>query len=125
MIAEDVEWVTVPTGHTFRGHEGMREFTQGWVDAFLDGSTEDTTAYAGEIISGHTLRFPSADGTVGGGRFAGTVGVGQPRLPTSWRTLCTSVGVLRPSLVSISARRKAEMLTSGGEAGRRADRLKC
>jgi hypothetical protein len=84
-ITEDVEWVTVPTGQTFGGHEGMREFTQGWVDAFLDGSTEDTTAYAGEIISGHTLRFPRADGTVGGGRFAGTVS--QPRLPTSCRTL--------------------------------------
>jgi hypothetical protein len=24
MIAEDVEWTTVPTGQTFRGHEGMR-----------------------------------------------------------------------------------------------------
>jgi len=48
MVAEDVEWITVPTGQTFRGHEGMREFMQGWVDAFPDGSTEDTTAYAGE-----------------------------------------------------------------------------
>jgi ketosteroid isomerase-like protein len=48
MVAEDVEWTNVPTGQTFRGHEGMREFMQGWVDAFSDGTTEDTTASAGE-----------------------------------------------------------------------------
>ena len=48
MIAEDVEWTTVPTGQTFRGHEGFRQFMQGWVDAFPDSTTEDTTAYAGE-----------------------------------------------------------------------------
>jgi ketosteroid isomerase-like protein len=48
MIAEDVEWTNVPTGQTFRGHEGMREFMQGWVEAFTDGRIEDTTAYAGE-----------------------------------------------------------------------------
>jgi ketosteroid isomerase-like protein len=48
MIAEDIEWITVPTGQTFRGHEGFREFMQGWADAFPDGRTEDTTAYAGE-----------------------------------------------------------------------------
>ena len=36
MVAEDVEWTNVPTGQTFRGHEGMREFMQGWVDAFPD-----------------------------------------------------------------------------------------
>lgn len=48
MSAEDVEWTNVPTGQTFRGREGMREFMQGWVDAFPDGTIEDTTAYAGE-----------------------------------------------------------------------------
>jgi predicted ester cyclase len=48
MIAEDIEWIIVPTGQTFRGHEGFREFMQGWADAFPDGRTEDTTAYAGE-----------------------------------------------------------------------------
>jgi hypothetical protein len=30
MTAEDVEWTTVTTGQTFRGHEGFREFMQGW-----------------------------------------------------------------------------------------------
>jgi steroid delta-isomerase-like uncharacterized protein len=48
MIAEDVEWTNVPTGQTFRGHEGFREFMQGWADAFPDAKTEDTAAYAGE-----------------------------------------------------------------------------
>ena len=48
MIAEDVEWTNVPTTQMFRGHEGMREFMQGWVDAFPDARTEDTTAYAGD-----------------------------------------------------------------------------
>ena len=47
MIDEDIEWTTVPTGETFRGHEGFRQFMQGWVDAFPDGKTEDTTIYAG------------------------------------------------------------------------------
>jgi predicted ester cyclase len=32
----------------FHGLEGMREFMQGWVDAFPDARIEDTTAYAGE-----------------------------------------------------------------------------
>jgi ketosteroid isomerase-like protein len=48
MIAEDVQWTNVPTAQMFRGLEGMREFMQGWVDAFPDATTEDTTAYAGE-----------------------------------------------------------------------------
>ena len=48
MIAEDIEWITVPTGQTFRGHEGFRECMQGWADAFPDGRTEDTTLYVGE-----------------------------------------------------------------------------
>jgi ketosteroid isomerase-like protein len=48
MIAEDIEWTTVPTGETFRGHEGFRQFMQGWADAFPDSTTEDTIAYAGE-----------------------------------------------------------------------------
>jgi predicted ester cyclase len=48
MIAEDVEWTNVPTAQMFRGLEGMREFMQGWVDAFPDGTIEDTTAYAGD-----------------------------------------------------------------------------
>jgi ketosteroid isomerase-like protein len=48
MIAEDVEWTTVPTGEIFRGHEGFRDFMQGWANAFPDGATEDTTVYAGE-----------------------------------------------------------------------------
>jgi len=26
MIAEDVEWITVPTSETFRGHDGFRRF---------------------------------------------------------------------------------------------------
>jgi ketosteroid isomerase-like protein len=48
MIAEDVEWTTVPTGETFRGHEGFRRFMQGWADAFPDGRAEDTHVYVGE-----------------------------------------------------------------------------
>ena len=44
MVAEDVEWTNVPTGQTFHGQEGMRQFMQGWVDAFPDARTEDTTA---------------------------------------------------------------------------------
>jgi ketosteroid isomerase-like protein len=48
MIAEDIEWTTVPTGETFRGHKGFRQFMQGWADAFPDGKTEDTTTYAGD-----------------------------------------------------------------------------
>ena len=48
MIAEDVEWTTVPTSETFRGHEGFRQFMEGWSDAFPDGRAEDTNVYVGE-----------------------------------------------------------------------------
>jgi hypothetical protein len=48
MIAEDVQWTNVPTAQMFDGLEGMRQFMQGWVDAFPDARTEDTTAYAGK-----------------------------------------------------------------------------
>jgi len=48
MIAEDVEWLNVATGETFRGHEGFRQFMQGWADAFPDGKAEDTNVYVGE-----------------------------------------------------------------------------
>ena len=48
MIAEDVEWLNVATGETFRGHEGFRQFMQGWADAFPDGRAEDTNVYVGE-----------------------------------------------------------------------------
>ncbi len=48
MIDEDVEWTTVPFGDTFRGHEGFRQFMQGWADAFPDGRAEDTHVYVGE-----------------------------------------------------------------------------
>jgi ketosteroid isomerase-like protein len=48
MIAQDVQWTNVPTAQMFRGLEGMREFMQGWVDAFPEARIEDTTAYAGE-----------------------------------------------------------------------------
>jgi steroid delta-isomerase-like uncharacterized protein len=48
MIDEDVEWVTVPFGEVFRGHEGFRRFMQGWADAFPDGTAEDAHVYVGE-----------------------------------------------------------------------------
>ena len=34
MIAEDIEWTNIPTAQMFHGLEGMREFMQGWADAF-------------------------------------------------------------------------------------------
>ena len=37
-----------PTAQMFHGLEGMREFMQGWADAFPDATTGGTTAYAGE-----------------------------------------------------------------------------
>jgi predicted ester cyclase len=71
MIAEDVEWTTVPTGETFHGHEGFRRFMQGWVDAFPDGRAEDTHVYVGENFAvtefvgrgthSGTLRSPAGD----------------------------------------------------------------
>jgi ketosteroid isomerase-like protein len=48
MIDEDAEWMTVPTGEVFRGHEGFRRFMQGWADAFPDGRAEDAHVYVGE-----------------------------------------------------------------------------
>ena len=48
MIAEDVEWLNAATGEIFRGHEGFRQYMQGWADAFPDGRAEDTNVYVGE-----------------------------------------------------------------------------
>src|SRR5215213_1051442 len=48
MIDDDVEWITVPFGTAFRGHNGFRQFMQGWADAFPDGRAEDMHVYVGE-----------------------------------------------------------------------------
>lgn len=48
FVAADVEWLNVATGETLRGPEGVRQFMQGWVDAFSDGKTEIENLYAGE-----------------------------------------------------------------------------
>ena len=44
--AEDLEWVTVATGETFRGPEGYKRYMQGWTATFSDASTEITAVRA-------------------------------------------------------------------------------
>src|SRR5215212_9286791 len=78
MIAEDVEWTTVPTGETFRGHEGFRQFMEGWSDAFPDGRAEDTNVYVGEDFA--VTEF------VGRGTHTGTLRTPAGEIPPTERT---------------------------------------
>jgi steroid delta-isomerase-like uncharacterized protein len=79
MIAEDVEWTTVPTGETFRGHEGFRQFMEGWSDAFPDGRAEDTNVYVGEDFA--VTEF------VGRGTHTGTLRTPSGEIPPTERAV--------------------------------------
>jgi len=79
MIAEDVEWTTVPTGETFRGHEGFRQFMEGWSDAFPDGRAEDTNVYVGEDFA--VTEF------VGRGTHTGTLRTPSGEIPPTERSV--------------------------------------
>ena len=48
LAAEELEWLNVATGETFRGPEGYRQYMQGWIDAFPDSMTEIIEVSAGE-----------------------------------------------------------------------------
>ena len=63
--ADDAEWVNVPTGQTFRGPEGVRQFLEGWATAFPDSRVETTNVIADE--HGAVLEF------VGRGTQTGTL----------------------------------------------------
>ena len=39
-VANDCTWTNVPTGETFKGPSGFKEFAQGWVTAFSDARVE-------------------------------------------------------------------------------------
>lgn len=47
LAAEDLEWVNVATGQTFRGPEGLKQYQQSWAGAFPDSTTEITNVFAG------------------------------------------------------------------------------
>src|SRR5215212_1032478 len=79
MIAEDVEWTTVPPGETFRGHEGFRQCMEGWSDAFQDGRAEDTNVYVGEDFA--VTEF------VGRGTHTGTLRTPAGEIPPTERTV--------------------------------------
>jgi ketosteroid isomerase-like protein len=79
MINEDVEWTTVPTGETFRGHEGFRQFMEGWSDAFPDGRAEDTNVYVGEDFA--VTEF------VGRGTHTGTLRTPSGEIPPTERSV--------------------------------------
>ena len=79
MIAEDVEWTTVPTGETFRGHEGFRQYMEGWSDAFPDGRAEDTNVYVGEDFA--VTEF------VGRGTHTGTLRTPAGEIPPTERSV--------------------------------------
>jgi steroid delta-isomerase-like uncharacterized protein len=55
QTAEEFDWVMVPTGQTFRGLAGIRQYAQGWATAFPDGQIEDTRVTAGD--SGAVVEF--------------------------------------------------------------------
>ena len=47
-VAEDLEWVNVATGETFRGPQGYEQYMRGWAEAFSDARTEITNVLAGD-----------------------------------------------------------------------------
>ena len=40
LLADNVQVTDVPSGQTLKGHEGYRNFEQGWITAFPDAKTE-------------------------------------------------------------------------------------
>ena len=46
LTAADVEFVNVATGETFRGPDGVRQFLDGWANAFPDSRVETTAVIA-------------------------------------------------------------------------------
>ena len=48
LTAPDVEWVSVATGETFHGPDGVRQFLDGWATAFPDSTVETTFVVADE-----------------------------------------------------------------------------
>lgn len=48
LVAQDVEWTNVATGETFSGPDGVKQYMQGWVEAFSGGKTEIEEVHAGE-----------------------------------------------------------------------------
>src|SRR5262249_59248377 len=47
LIAENETWLNVPTGETFRGPAGYRQYLQGWATAFPDGQMQITNLIEG------------------------------------------------------------------------------
>jgi steroid delta-isomerase-like uncharacterized protein len=72
LIADDGEWVDVPSGATFKGPKGYVDFWNGWKTAFPDGKVEITNVVCqGDVVmtefTGHgtqTGPFTGAKGTV-------------------------------------------------------------
>ncbi|CAN5276715.1 hypothetical protein BH23CHL1_BH23CHL1_03260 [soil metagenome] len=48
LAADDYSFTMVPTGQTFKGPDGMREFLQNWADGFPESSVEITNIVLGE-----------------------------------------------------------------------------
>ena len=40
LCDEDLQWVNLSTGETFRGPEGCRRFLEGWANGFPESSVE-------------------------------------------------------------------------------------
>ncbi len=47
-IAGDCTWTNVPTGETFKGPSGFKQFCQGWITAFSDARVEIQNQFASE-----------------------------------------------------------------------------
>lgn len=77
--AEDCEWVMMPTGQTFRGLDGMRQYASGWATAFPDGRVEDTSVIAGD--NGGVIEF------IGRGTHTGPLVSPAGEIPPTGRTL--------------------------------------
>lgn len=47
-LANDCTWTNVPTGETFKGPSGFKEFAKGWITAFSDAHVEIQNQFASE-----------------------------------------------------------------------------
>jgi steroid delta-isomerase-like uncharacterized protein len=48
LCDEDLQWVNFPSGETFRGPEGCRQFLEGWANGFPESSVEIQNLHSGE-----------------------------------------------------------------------------
>ena len=79
VTSDDCKWVAIPTGQTFSGKEGLRQYSLGWASAFPDGQIQETNLIAGD--DGAVIEF------VGRGTHTGTLSGPAGDIPPTGRSV--------------------------------------